>query len=76
MGTQTVLVPQPSDDPMDPLNWSSGKKHMTLFIVVLSGFLCELSAGVANPAIFQQGEEWGLPATRVLYANNLFVAMM
>jgi hypothetical protein len=26
----TVLIPQPSDDPEDPLNWSWGKKHAVL----------------------------------------------
>lgn len=71
-----MLIPQPSDDPEDPLNWTWGKKHTILFIVTLSGFLCEFSAGVANPAIFLQGEEWGMTAHHVLYANNLFVAMM
>jgi len=30
-----VLSPQPSEDPNDPLNWSSTKKHIVLFIVFL-----------------------------------------
>jgi hypothetical protein len=32
----TVLIPQPSDDPADPLNWSWGKKHM-VFLTLLPG---------------------------------------
>lgn len=31
-----VLVPQPSDDPNDPLNWPRWKKHLTY------GVLCVL----------------------------------
>jgi len=32
----TVLIPQPSDDPNDPLNWSSFKKHL-VFLTLLPG---------------------------------------
>lgn len=28
-----VLAPQPSEDPNDPLNWSSFKKHLVLAII-------------------------------------------
>ncbi|KAK3306130.1 major facilitator superfamily domain-containing protein [Chaetomium strumarium] len=31
-----ILVPQPSDDPNDPLNWPQWKKELILFIVGLS----------------------------------------
>jgi hypothetical protein len=30
---RTVLIPQPSDDPRDPLNWSSLKKHTVLLLL-------------------------------------------
>jgi hypothetical protein len=32
----TVLIPQPSDDPADPLNWSWVKKH-SVFLTLLPG---------------------------------------
>lgn len=35
----TLLIPQPSDDPNDPLNWSSFKKHLFLFIIAITAFL-------------------------------------
>ena len=28
-----VLVPQPSDDPNDPLNWPQWKKHTVFFVL-------------------------------------------
>ena len=34
----TILVPQPSDDPNDPLNWSSFKKNLILIILTMTSF--------------------------------------
>lgn len=55
-----MLIPQPSDDPDDPLNWSWGKKHMILFILALSAFLGDFGSGAGIPCIIPQGEEWGM----------------
>ncbi|KAH8112107.1 MFS general substrate transporter [Phellopilus nigrolimitatus] len=35
-----VLVPQPSDDPNDPLNWPQWKKHIVFFVLVYGTVLC------------------------------------
>lgn len=35
----TILTPQPSDDPDDPLNWPSIQKHIVLATVVACSFL-------------------------------------
>lgn len=35
----TRLIPQPSDDPHDPLNWTKWKKHAVLFVVAAAAFL-------------------------------------
>lgn len=32
-----ILIPQPSDDPNDPLNWSQTKKNVILFVVSCTG---------------------------------------
>lgn len=37
----TVLIPQPSNDPRDPLNWSWLKKHAVLFTLVPGCFLTD-----------------------------------
>lgn len=34
----TILEPQPSEDPNDPLNWSQTKKYLTLLQVLLGTF--------------------------------------
>lgn len=36
---KTVLLPQPSDDPNDPLNWSWLKKHAVLLALIPGCFL-------------------------------------
>lgn len=40
----TRLIPQPSDDPNDPLNWSWRKKHIILFVVAAAAFLPDYSS--------------------------------
>lgn len=35
----TVLIPQPTTDPNDPLNWSPMKKHITLFVISVVSFM-------------------------------------
>lgn len=34
-----ILIPQPSDDPNDPLNWSQSKKNIILAVVSFTGML-------------------------------------
>lgn len=35
----TLLIPQPTSDPNDPLNWSPVKKHLFLLIIAITAFL-------------------------------------
>jgi hypothetical protein len=39
---KTVLIPQPSDDPDDVLNWKSGKKFRVLLSLVFASLVMEL----------------------------------
>ena len=48
---EIVLVPQPSDDPKDPLNWSNKKKILTLCIVSFVSCI-SLAQALANQAGF------------------------
>ncbi|POR33565.1 Putative mfs transporter protein [Tolypocladium paradoxum] len=47
-----ILVPQPSDDPNDPLNWSQLKK-LTLFCVILFGGIvtADVYSAMLNPVL-------------------------
>lgn len=47
---RTVLLPQPSADPNDPLNWSFRKKHVTLVVISVVAFMPDFgsSSGVVT----------------------------
>ena len=36
---KTVLIPQPSDDPDDSLNWSTGRKYRVLSSLVIASLV-------------------------------------
>ena len=46
-----ILVPQPSEDPKDPLNWPMSKKILTLGIISFASFI-GLSQSLANQSGF------------------------
>jgi hypothetical protein len=52
----TVLIPQPSDDPNDPLNWSWNKKHLILFVVSLTAFLPDYGSATGAVTLLSQAE--------------------
>jgi hypothetical protein len=74
--SQTILVPQPSDDPKDPLNWSSTKKGLMLAILALAAFGGDFQSGAGIPLLESQGEEWGMSPTAVNHAGNLNVLFL
>lgn len=66
---KTVLVPQPSDDPSDPLNWSWWKKH-AVFIALLPGcFLSDWLITQGVPLFVPQAEGWHMTPSAV--ANSI-----
>ncbi|CAI6331879.1 unnamed protein product [Periconia digitata] len=72
----TVLIPQPSADPNDPLNWSWRRKHLMLAVVSSTAFLGDYGSGSGIPLIVLQGEEWGLSPAKVNESGNLNVVML
>ncbi|KIW95661.1 uncharacterized protein Z519_04246 [Cladophialophora bantiana CBS 173.52] len=71
----TVLIPQPSDDPNDPLNWSDPKKHLILVTIAVAAFQSDFQTALGVPGLIAQGIEWNLSPTPVNYAGNLNVLM-
>lgn len=72
----TVLIPQPTSDPNDPLNWSWTRKHLMLAIISSTAFLGDYGSGSGIPLIVLQGAEWGLSPAKVNEAGNLNVLML
>jgi hypothetical protein len=52
----TVLIPQPSDDPQDPLNWSSFKKHVILIIISATAFLGDYGSATGAVTLIPQAK--------------------
>lgn len=50
----TRLVPQPSDDPNDPLNWSWRKKHIILAIVAFIALLPDYGSATGAVTLLPQ----------------------
>ena len=72
----TVLHPQPTSDPNDPLNWSWTRKHLMLAVISSTAFLGDYGSGSGIPLIVIQGSEWGLSPAKVNEAGNLNVLML
>jgi hypothetical protein len=51
---RTILIPQPSDDPNDPLNWSQAKKNVILCVVSCTGTTFLRYWGLSSRADFVQ----------------------
>jgi hypothetical protein len=49
-----VLIPQPSDTPDDPLNWSSRKKWLIVWIMAHIAFLADYTGGTAIITVIPQ----------------------
>lgn len=43
-----VLIPKPSDDPNDPLNWSSTRKNITLAIICYLSFFADYGSSTGS----------------------------
>ncbi len=51
---RTVLIPQPSDNPHDPLNWSPLKKHITLGVVAVVAFMPDFGSSMGVVTLLPQ----------------------
>lgn len=51
---RTILIPQPSQDPNDPLNWSWFKKHLILIIISATAFLPDYGSATGAVALLPQ----------------------
>lgn len=68
------LVPQPSDDPNDPLNWSQSKKMAILTIMSTLAFFGSFALAVMNPAYAQVGLALDRTAVQASYIGTISIA--
>lgn len=72
---QTILLPQPSDDKNDPLNWSWAKKHTILIIISMTAFLPDYGSATGAVTLLPQAEVYGLSPDVVNHSQvgNVFM---
>jgi len=70
---RTVLIPQPSADSNDTLNWSWTTKRIVLFIVAATAFLADY--GSATVTLVPQNTTWGILSNVVNHSQvgNVFM---
>ncbi|KFG85957.1 MFS transporter [Metarhizium anisopliae] len=71
----TILIPQPSEDPHDPLNWSPVKKHVILFIISFAAFLPDYGSATGAVTLIPQAEIWNMSPDTVNHSQvgNVFM---
>ncbi|KAH7095863.1 major facilitator superfamily domain-containing protein [Paraphoma chrysanthemicola] len=71
----TILIPQPTDDPRDPHNWSSVKKHVILFVISFAAFLPDYGSATGAVTLLPQAAIWNMTPDRVNHsqAGNVFM---
>lgn len=52
---QTILIPQPSDSPNDPLNWTQFRKHLILIIISCTALLPDYGGATGAVTLTFQG---------------------
>lgn len=68
-----VLIPQPSDDPEDPLNWSPTKKALILVVLAVVACTADYSAATGGSALLPQAQEWHISPDEVNHATAGYV---
>ncbi|KAJ7264475.1 MFS general substrate transporter [Mycena haematopus] len=68
------LIPQPSDDPEDPLNWSRTQKYIIVCISSLVAFLGTFALATSNPAYAQIGLALDVTAIQASYIGTVGIA--
>ncbi|KAJ4516473.1 hypothetical protein HRR83_001807 [Exophiala dermatitidis] len=71
----TILLPQPSSDPHDPLNWSHFKKHVILIIISMAAFLPDYGSATGAVTLLPQATVWNMTPDHVNHSQvgNVFM---
>ncbi|KAI0877420.1 major facilitator superfamily domain-containing protein [Hypoxylon argillaceum] len=72
---RTRLIPQPSEDPADPLNWSQRKKNLILFIVAFAALLPDYGSATGAVTLIPQAAQWHMSEDEVNHSQvgNVFM---
>ncbi|KUI72104.1 hypothetical protein VM1G_07542 [Cytospora mali] len=71
-----TLIPRPSDNPRDPLNWSRQKKYTTVAVLSLSTFAGFTTSLAGQLEVGPLSKLYGKPTTTLAYQNSAALAGM
>ncbi|KAL9049415.1 MAG: hypothetical protein Q9162_007225 [Coniocarpon cinnabarinum] len=69
-----VLVPQPTDDPKDPLNWSALRKNITFAIISFNAFVSLVSAFSFTSGLVVEAKVFHVTSQQMSYAVSANLA--
>ncbi|KAI4097713.1 MAG: hypothetical protein LQ339_006692 [Xanthoria mediterranea] len=71
---KTVLIPQPSIDPNDPLNWTDSQKQIMLFVISVVAFMPDFGSSMAIITLLPQAIQWQKTQNTIQHnlVGNLF----
>lgn len=73
---KTVLAPQPSDSPNDPLNWSLWKKDF-VFVILLIGTICSTIHGpLLSPVTVTLSEEFSVSINDIAQLSSYMLLII
>ncbi|BGP21959.1 hypothetical protein JCM10295v2_000836 [Rhodotorula toruloides] len=65
-----ILVPTPSDDPLDPLNWSRFRKEAAYAVLLLGTCLAGTCGPLVAPAFVEMSQQLGRPLSQIATGLN------
>jgi hypothetical protein len=70
-----ILMPQPSDDPNDPLNWSWFRKHAAMFTISYLALVCYVAVTTLVTGTVPLAESLHVSKSTAVYLGNTPVAL-
>lgn len=70
-----VLMPQPSDDPNDPLNWSWFRKHAAMFTISYLALICYVAVTTLVTGTVPLAKSLHVSKSTAVYLGNTPVAL-
>ncbi|KAH8703437.1 serine/threonine kinase 16 [Talaromyces proteolyticus] len=67
--SSVILVPQPSDDPNDPLNWPQWRKESVLLIIGLAAGVAGSYGPMLSPGFVEIAKELGISVSQLAQAT-------
>jgi MFS family permease len=73
---KTILAPQPSDSPNDPLNWSTLKKDLSFMLLLTDCVLSGTHAALLSPVTVELATDFNVTITKIAQLTSYMLLMI